>query len=249
MINKDSKFLQDNYGWIVAGLTGIGVFLSFVLKFVKYINSKVLFSYYGISYGLYNTAELGFFFDLLDAILWLLLLCSAFYCLNEIPKIIKSKEKRVIKLIINGILIIISNLYFIYYALSDISFISIIIMLPVLILTEIIVLRIFFSEKTDEQYMSSAKDWILNILKIFPFWLLFLIVCLCSSKYVSLKNTKEYQIIDDKQVIVYATNAYYVVLDCEISDGSLIIYKGKQTRIDNNNIKSDIKKFNNVKVK
>ena len=77
MKNKDKifEFLQKNYGWIVALLTGLTVTTSFVLRFIKYIYSNFYFDYYGISYELFNNNELGFLYNFGFSIL--ILLCLA----------------------------------------------------------------------------------------------------------------------------------------------------------------------------
>lgn len=74
MKNKDKifGFLQKNYGWIVALLTGLTVTTSFVLRFIKYIYSNFYFDYYGISYELFNNNELGFLYNFGFSILILL---------------------------------------------------------------------------------------------------------------------------------------------------------------------------------
>ena len=60
MKDKIFKFMQKNYGWIVAVITGISVATSFILRFIKYMYSSFYFSYYGLSYELFNSNELGF---------------------------------------------------------------------------------------------------------------------------------------------------------------------------------------------
>ena len=60
---KILNFLQDNYGWIVAIITGLTVAISFILRFIKYMYSSFYFSYYGLSYELFNSNELGFLYN------------------------------------------------------------------------------------------------------------------------------------------------------------------------------------------
>lgn len=57
---KILNFLQDNYGWMVAVITGLTVATSFVLRFIKYIYSSYYFNYYGLSYEFFNSNELSF---------------------------------------------------------------------------------------------------------------------------------------------------------------------------------------------
>ncbi len=60
---------------------------------------------------------------------------------------------------------------------------------------------------------------------------------------------KEYRIINNDKVIVYTTNDYYLILDCEIRNNELIIYKGKQTKINNENVISKLISFDEIKLK
>ena len=62
MKNKEKLFgfLEKNYGWMVATITGLTVATSFVLRFIKYIYSSYYFNYYGLSYELFNSNELSF---------------------------------------------------------------------------------------------------------------------------------------------------------------------------------------------
>ena len=60
---------------------------------------------------------------------------------------------------------------------------------------------------------------------------------------------KSYRIINDDKVIVYITNDYYLTLDCEIKDNKITIYKGRQTKINNENVVSELINFDEVKLK
>ena len=81
---KILKFLQDNYGWIVAVITGLTVATSFVLRFIKYMYSNFYFSYYGLSYELFNSNELGFLYNFGFSILILLCFVSLMYCYMQL---------------------------------------------------------------------------------------------------------------------------------------------------------------------
>ena len=72
MKDKTFEFLQKNYAWMVAAITGISVVISFILRFIKYIYSSYYFSYYGLSYELFNSNELGFLYNFGFSILILL---------------------------------------------------------------------------------------------------------------------------------------------------------------------------------
>ena len=59
---------------------------------------------------------------------------------------------------------------------------------------------------------------------------------------------KTYRIVDNDKVIVYATENYYLTLNCEIENNVLIIYQGSQTKIDNKDIESKLIKFKDIKI-
>ncbi len=72
--NKTLDFLQKNYGWIVALITGVSIIITFVLKFIKYICSTFYFYYYGISYELFNSEELNILYNFAHALMPLMLI-------------------------------------------------------------------------------------------------------------------------------------------------------------------------------
>ena len=90
MRDKIFEFLQKNYGWMVAAITGISVATSFILRFIKYIYSSFYFSYYGISYELFNSDDLGFLYNFGFSILILLCFGSLMYCYIQLFKDRKS---------------------------------------------------------------------------------------------------------------------------------------------------------------
>ncbi len=90
---------------------------------------------------------------------------------------------------------------------------------------------------------------LLNSLKILPFYLILLIFTFLLSYDSQIVMNKSYRIINDDKVIVYATNDYYLTLDCEIKDNKITIYKGKQTKISNENVVSELINFDEVKLK
>ena len=93
MRDKIFEFLQKNYGWMVAAITGISVATSFILRFIKYIYSSFYFSYYGISYELFNSDDLGFLYNFGFSILILLCFGSLMYCYIQLFNVKKMKVK------------------------------------------------------------------------------------------------------------------------------------------------------------
>ena len=241
MKDKIFKFMQKNYGWIVAVITGISVATSFILRFIKYMYSSFYFSYYGLSYELFNSNELGFLYNFGFSILILLCYVSLMYCYIQLFNVKKMKVK-VKTILFNIFLIIISNIikYSIWQFILNVVF---------LIIFEIIIVIIF--SRTNEKENSKKNDTndLLNSLKILPFYLILLIFTFLLSYGSQIVMNKSYRIINDGKVIVYTTNDYYLTLDCEIKDNKITIYKGKQTKISNENVVSELINFDEVKLK
>ena len=95
------------------------------------------------------------------------------------------------------------------------------------------------------QKQKNIKDIALEVLKKLPLYLVLLIILVIGIDYSNLFMRKEYAIIDNK-AIVYTTNDYYLVLDCEIKGDELLLYRGKQTKISTDNVKSELKRFSKV---
>ena len=248
MKDKIFKFMQTNYGWIVAVITGISVATSFILRFIKYMYSSFYFSYYGLSYELFNSNELGFLYNFGFSILILLCYVSLMYCYIQLFNVKKMKVK-VKTILFNIFLIIILNIIVVYSTNIKYSIWQFILNVVFLIIFEIIIVIIF--SRTNEKENSKKNDTndLLNSLKILPFYLILLIFTFLLSYGSQIVMNKSYRIINDDKVIVYTTNDYYLTLDCEIKDNKITIYKGKQTKISNENVVSELINFDEVKLK
>lgn len=248
MKDKIFKFMQKNYGWIVAVITGISVATSFILRFIKYMYSSFYFSYYGLSYELFNSNELGFLYNFGFSILILLCYVSLMYCYIQLFNVKKMKVK-VKTILFNIFLIIILNIIVVYSTNIKYSIWQFILNVVFLIIFEIIIVIIF--SRTNEKENSKKNDTndLLNSLKILPFYLILLIFTFLLSYGSQIVMNKSYRIINDDKVIVYTTNDYYLTLDCEIKDNKITIYKGKQTKISNENVVSELINFDEVKLK
>ncbi len=248
MRDKIFEFLQKNYGWMVAAITGISVATSFILRFIKYIYSSFYFSYYGISYELFNSDDLGFLYNFGFSILILLCFGSLMYCYIQLFNVKKMKVKGK-TILFNIFLIIISNTIVVYSTNVKYSLWQFILNVILLITTEVIVSIIFWKIDKKEKIKKNDINDFKNSLKILPFYLFILIFTFLLSYSSEIILNKSYRIINSDKVIVYTTNDYYLTLDCEIKDDKLIIYKGKQTKINNENIESELINFEEVKLK
>lgn len=96
-----------------------------------------------------------------------------------------------------------------------------------------------------EQFLDKIAKFIIGcIFVIFVY-----VVIIWIHAYFSIKSLNTYQIIDEDKAVVFSTIDYYVVLDCKIEDNKLILYRGKQTKIDTNDVFTELKNFDVVEVK
>ncbi len=246
MKDKIFKFMQKNYGWIVTVITGISVATSFILRFIKYMYSIYYFSYYGLSYELFNSNELGFLYNFGFSILVLLCFGSLMYCYIQLFNIKKMKLKTIL---CNIFLILISNIIIVASTNVKYSIWQYILNVIGLIIVEIIASIVFFKMDKKEGNKTYEENNLPNVLKIIPFYLILLIFSFLTSYGLNIAMNKSYRIIDNDKVIAYATNDYYLTLDCEIKDNKLTIYKGKQAKINNENIVSELINFDEVNLK
>lgn len=246
MKDKIFKFMQKNYCWMVAVITGISVATSFILRFIKYMYSIYYFSYYGLSYELFNSNELGFLYNFGFSILVLLCFGSLMYCYIQLFNIKKMKLKTTL---CNIFLILISNIIIVASTNVKYSIWQYILNVIGLIIVEIIASIVFFKMDKKEGNKTYKENNLPNVLKIIPFYLILLIFSFLTSYGLNIAMNKSYRIIDNDKVIAYATNDYYLTLDCEIKDNKLTIYKGKQAKINNENIVSELINFDEVNLK
>lgn len=250
MKNKEKLFgfLEKNYGWMVATITGLTVATSFVLRFIKYIYSSYYFNYYGLSYELFNSNELSFLYNFAFSILILLCLGSLMYCYMQLFNK-KEMNVKIGTIIFNIILIIASNIIVALSLNNKYSLCQFILNFFTLIIIETVMSVIFFKMDKKERNKKYNMNDLLNTLKIVPFYIFLLLFSLLLSYGSQIVMNKSYRIINDNKVIVYTTNDYYLTLDCEIKDNKLTIYKGKQTKISNENVVSELINFDEVKLK
>lgn len=248
MKKKILDFLQKNYGWIVAMTTGIWVITAFILKFFKYLNSVYYFNYYKISYEFFNGEELGTLYNFGLSILLIFCACSIIYCFIQLFNF-KKKKLKVRTFIGNIILILISNSIAAYSMITMHSILEFIVYMLILILTEIVLTIVILRTDNRENTKEHEFKDILNYLKLLPFYLILIVLCFLISYGVRIQINKSYRIVNQDKVIVYTTHDYYLLLDCEIKDNTLFIYRGKETKASNENLKSELRTFDKIVMK
>lgn len=246
-INRILEFIQKNYAWIIAVITGLSVIVSNILKFIEYLTGTVYFSFYGLDMNLYRYNDKGFIYSLCISFLFIVATVCLLYCFYEGLNNLK-KKKPINK---NDLLIIMaSNLYIIIMTNKNFNFLSVSISFIILICVEIITTFIIFRRLNNKKGKNiSLRDKSINIIKNFPFLLIVLIILSGIRTQISLMYKDNYRLIDDEKVIVYSNNDYYITLDCDVNNNELIIYKGTQEKINNVGVYSKYRKFEIVNIK
>jgi len=246
LIEKPIEIINKYYKLFIACGSALCIVILYILRFFEYITASYYFSYYGLNIGLYRFNDQGFIYSLCLSIIFLVSFLSILFSANNLVK--KLKEK-VNKKIIGELLIIIFYnilLSFVYFKFIDLF--SFVIFNIVLLIVELIYSHFLF--KKDE--ITNRDEAIIQLKKYFktlPFLIITLILLYGGRTFSRLKLIKTYSIIDNNKVVVYSNNDYYITLDCDIKDNNLVIYKGKQEKIDNKNIYTISKTFEEVKLK
>ncbi|MDD4282981.1 MAG: hypothetical protein PHX03_04235 [Bacilli bacterium] len=258
MINKIKKrrsnkrlfeTFQKNYAWFIAIITTIGIIILNVFKFIEYITANVYFSYYGLDINLYKYNDQGFIYGLCLSFLFMLALYSLLYCIRQLYFDIKNKNFKAKEIIGNLSIIIFSNLYIILVSNIEFNLPSFLINMAVLIAIEL-VLSITMLKKLDmDKTKVDSKQELINYFKTLPFIIIILIFSISLRTTMNLIINKSYRVIDDNKVIVYTNSDYYLTLDCKIENNNMIIYKGTQSKINNENVYSKLNKYNKIKFK
>ena len=170
------------------------------------------------------------------------------YCYIQLFNV-KKKKVKVKNILFNIFLILILNTFVVASTSIKLLLWQFILNVVFLIVVEILISYIFFKMDKKEKNKSYEINDLPNNLKVIPFYLILLIFSFLMSFGLNIATNKSYRIIDNDKVIVYTTNYYYLVLDCEIKDNTLTIYKGKQAKIGNENMVSELINFDEVNLK
>jgi len=249
-VKKVLKFLKNNYGWVIALITSSGVLVLNIIKFIEYIKCNLYFAYYGIDVNLYKYGDKNVIYELFLSILILFATISVLYCCYELENNIKKKRIFNFSNLINLIIISLYNIIAITTNINNLTIeIFFIELLILIILENIFAYSIFGKLNIKHISKKQKKEFAINYFKVLPYMIILILFLLASLIIIPIRFRRNYRIIDDNKVIVYTNSEYSIILDCEINDDNLIIYKGRQEKIDNTNIYSVYIKFELVEIR
>lgn len=239
--------IKDFSPSIIGILTFLGVICFNILKFTEYIKAQFYFSYYGLDINLYKYFDQGFIYSLCLSIIFMLALCSLLFCIKQLMENYKGIKRLIPDNWENLLVILFSNIYIAYSYSLEKTIVNIGVVFLVNVIIEFILSCFIF--KSIKYKENNLKQSLIDFLKILPFYLILLIISVGISDNLNLSLKKDYRIIEDNKVIVYSNSDYYLILDCKIEDDKLIIYRGKQNKIDTDNMYSELVKFEEVEIK
>lgn len=245
MNEKKFKIIKNNLTFIITVLTTIVIALASILKFIEYVISVAYFSYYGLDINLYDYSANSYVYYLVYSCLFILASYSVIFYVGDIYQLIVKRVKTP-HYIFKIIVVLFSNIYFISLLKIEISILTIFLGFVILIITEYILYCYLKKEINSEK--ENFKQELIDYFKSLPIIIAVFLIALSAKTYIYLKNNHNYKIINDNKVIVYSNNNYYLLLDCKIESNKLIIYKGKQEKILNNNISSSLMNFDEVEL-
>lgn len=255
MFFKDMKLINKSS---IAVITSLGVIFFNMFKFIEYLNSNVLFSYYGLDVSLYKYNNQNFLFSIVLSIFGGFMMYALVFIIKQTFDNLSHKKIANFENFLNILLILFANFCFLFVSGYELNFVTIIIFQIGLTVVEIIYTIIickmlsFFNKKNEKKEIMNkdeVKMEMKNIMKVFPFLIIFLIVDTYFLLNAIVRSKRSYYMYGNNKVVTYSTSDYYIVSDCKIEKKDLIINKGTQEKIDNKNIKVKLKKFKEVKVK
>lgn len=167
MKNEKFTFIQKNYGWIIAAISGISICASFILRYIKYIYSTLYFNYYGISYELFNSDEISSIYNFIISIILILCFYSLIYCFKQIYDfIIKRNKNNISNFIFNIFLILISNSLITFSSLVQINFWNTFFFSIILFMIEIIIMLVFKAIICKKNKQDNMIKSMINYIKI-----------------------------------------------------------------------------------
>lgn len=250
-VNMTLELFRKHLGWIIALITAIiSSFMAF-FAFLDYVEGLTISNYYGFDISFYQSTGIYF---ILKAFL------GAICCYLILFLLYKKKKVKLFSIynVVFYLFIIVLNLILSIFYFSYIN-ISTLINAIVFFVFELVLFKFFvpyyiknldqIDKKVDGDINYSLVKAIKVIIISFFLDIIVFAVCIVISTQLSLWSLKNYSMIDENRVIVHATSEYYVVLDCDVSDGGLKLYQGKYEIIPVVNVHSEKVKFNSAQIK
>lgn len=238
-MKKILKGIQENYAWIFGSITLSIPLVSSIFKFFEYLRNYIYFGYYGIDMSLYNMSENSLFYYIGNSIFIMFLFSISAFCLTE--KNI-NKGKKIIRIIIAGFYNFMIVFYLNFPYLKNINIPTYFVIILILLSIESFCGNLAFNKKINDK--DSGNPFI-NII----FLIGCIIVTILISEKCTLKNQTEYRIINNEKVIIYSTKDYLVTVDCNLENDEIIIFKGTQEKINNDNVYSKLINVKKSKIK
>lgn len=246
-ILKNPKFLTA-----LIGVLGVGFFN--IAKFVEYFVAYIKFNYYGIDIGFYQYSTSSFIVNFLVSIFIVCGVGLCFYCCNKILGCFRVKKIKWQEILEDFILLVAINLVYIYvYANFDTgnniaNILTYTLYIILLIIVEAFIS--FFLKKSRATTSESAIPYdILELIKSIMLLICIIIFCIYGMTNFSLKLHHSYRVTDDNKVLTYTNPDYSIVLNCEIKDDEIIIHKGTQTKVNNEDLYSELKYYKKITIK
>ncbi len=251
------KLLKENIGWITATVAAFVAVSAFLLNICSYIKYSSLSSYYGTSIEFFTYDYWYYVYTIVLLTLIILAVLAWFFSFNDLFGSLFLKKSK--KYIISNAVIIISSYVMLFLILKLIfGIIQSLILTTLIQLFSYAIVNFIYKKFSDIDKTSNDADYnpyieAKHYFKKIPFYFIMIIiltVVINMSEYVA---EKEYKIVntenDSCQAIVYTTKDYYLTLDCEIEDKKLTLYKGTETKIATDNVKTKQITFDNVHIK
>lgn len=240
-IKKIEKYIP----WILTLVPIISSLFLGLMKSYQYVIGQIFCSYYGINFDLFDLSVRGIFYDILFCFISVSIFGVASYYKGQFnffkPKI--SDLKNIVYCLLCTIILSV----YCWWSL-ELNLVEIIIFFIYMFLMEKFCFYIINKDTKKEvkfiDFKSGLFECLMSLILIFVIPLF----GFGFSKRWDIENLKEYRIIDDNKAIVYTTNDYYVVLDCEEKDDVLYLKKGYETKI-TGDVKSKLKEYKKVIIK
>ncbi len=241
------KLIKQNYAWVIAVVTAIGVLSINIFKFLEFIMAIFYFNFYDLSLGLYKYTDQSIIYMLFTCIFIGILFYRVLYSMYLLRKnfkfsiaFIKAYAFEVEEIVFFNFLV--AGIYGIQYGI-----LSFILFFCVFVILEFIGSLLLFRNKNFSKIKEiNVKYLFLAFLRILPVAACYIILSVAVVLNLGLSGVKNYRIINDNKAIVYSNNDYYLTLDCEVEDNKLILYKGRQNKISTEDVYSELIKFDEV---